>query len=77
MIYPDMRTPWITSPPDSAYGLWYHASINRFMNDEGQILHDLYELFDVWELDEWKKTKDYGVLIDRKGNLCELYYSSI
>ena len=64
----------ITNPPDSAYGLWYYPSINRFADEDGNILHDLHEFFDVWQLDEWKKTKDYGLMVDRKGNLCELYY---
>ena len=61
-------------PPESAYGIWYYESINRFIDDDGHILHDLHELFDVWELDEWKRTQDYGLLRDRNGNLCELYY---
>lgn len=62
------------SPPESAYGLWYYESINRFLDEDGHILHDLYDLFDVWQLEEWKRTQDYGILIDRNGNLCELYY---
>ena len=62
------------SPPESAYSLWYYPSINRFTDDDGQILHDLADLFDVWELDEWKRTQDYGILLDRKGDWCELYY---
>ena len=62
------------SPPESAYSLWYYPSINRFTDDDGQILHDLSDLFDVWELDEWKRTQDYGILLDRKGDWCELYY---
>ena len=66
----------VTSPPESVYGLWYYPSINRFVDEDGHILHDLSELFDVWQLDEWKRTQDYGLLMDRKGDLCELYYPS-
>lgn len=62
------------SPPDSVYALWYYPDINRFADDDGNILHDLHELFDVWQLDEWKKTREYGLLVDRNGDLCELYY---
>ena len=62
------------SPPESAYMLYYYPSINRFVDDEDNILHDLADLFDVWELDEWKRTQDYGILLDRKGDWCELYY---
>ena len=61
-------------PPESAMGLWYDPSINRFMDDNGFILHDLHEFFDLWQLDEWKKTRDYGLLEDRNGNLWELFY---
>lgn len=63
------------SPPESAYMLYYYPSINRFVDDEDNILHDLTDLFDVWELDEWKRTQDYGILLDRKGDWCELYYA--
>ena len=66
----------LMSPPESSYSLWFYPSINRFTDDDGNILHDLHELFDVWQLEEWKKTQDYGLLIDRKGGLCEMYYPS-
>lgn len=66
----------IWGPPESVYSLWFYPSINRFTDDDGNVLHDLSELFDVWQLDEWKKTQDYGLLVDRNGNLCELYYPS-
>lgn len=44
------------------------------MDEDGEILHDFTDLFDVWQLDRWKKEKQYGLLTDRYGNLCELYY---
>lgn len=64
----------LDKPPESAYGLWYYPEINRFTDEDGFILHDLHAYFSVPQLDMWKKTKDYGIMIDRKGNLCELYY---
>ena len=64
------------SPPESAYSLWYYPSINRFTDDDGQILHDLSDLFDAWQLEEWKRAQDYDILLDRKGDWCELYYPS-
>ena len=64
------------SPPESCYLLLYCPSINRFIDEDGNVLHDLVDLFDVWELEEWKRTQDYGVLLDRKGDWCELYYPS-
>ena len=62
--------------PGSAYLLLYCPSINRFIDEDGNIFHDLSDLFDVWQLDEWKKTRDYGMILDRNGNWCELYYPS-
>lgn len=63
-----------TTPPESAYTLYYYPSLNRFVDEEDNILHDLTDLFDAWQLDEWKRAQDYGILLDRKGDWCELYY---
>lgn len=63
-----------TNPPESAYGLWYDARINRFVDEGGHILHNLSHLFPLWVLDEWKRLKSYGLLYDRDGNLWELFY---
>lgn len=62
-------------PPESAKGLWYDPFINRFEDDTGAIMHDLSPYFPLWQLDAWKKTKDYGLLVDRKGDLWELFYN--
>ena len=64
------------SPPESAYMLCYHPSINRFVDEDGEILHDLSDLFDLWELDEWKKHQTYDLMLDKKGDWVELYYLS-
>lgn len=64
------------SPPDSAYILIYLPSINRFIDEDNNVMHDLSDLFDAWELNEWKKHQDYDILLDRKGDWCELYYPS-
>jgi len=63
-----------SNPPESASALWYDPKINRFRDEEGAIHHDLHEFFDLWQLDEWKKTREYGVLTDKNGDLWELYY---
>ena len=74
LIYTETARPWFTCPPDGEYGLWYHEDINRFKNEDGEILHDLADLFDVWELEEWKKTKEFGIMISKNGFICEFYY---
>ena len=45
------------SPPESCYGIWYHPEINKFIDEDGFIMHDFHDLFDVWQLDQWKKQK--------------------
>ncbi len=61
-------------PPDSAYGLWFYPSINRFMDEDGNVIHDTHELFHAWEVDQWKKTQDYGLLVSKQGDIVELYF---
>jgi hypothetical protein len=62
-------------PPDSAKALWYHPSTNRFEDERGCILHDLQPYFDTWQLDKWKKTKDYVLAKDKNGDLWEIFYN--
>lgn len=54
--------------------LWYYPNLNRFTDEDGIIIHDLQEFFDVWQLDRWKRTKDYGLLEDKHGFYWELYF---
>lgn len=61
-------------PPENVKVLFYHRDINRFTDEDGYILHDLSKYFDTWVLDQWKKTQDYGLLIDKNGDLWEIYY---
>lgn len=53
---------------------WFYPEYNRFMDENGNVLHDLSGHFNLWELEQWKKTKEYGLLADRNGNICELFY---
>jgi hypothetical protein len=64
-------------PQENAKGLWYNARTNRFEDDNGVIIHDLSDLFPTWQLDVWKKTKEYALLKDRKGELWDLFYDRI
>ena len=63
-----------SSPPDSVNSLWYRSKTNWFEDDDGNIIYDLSEFFDTWQLDKWKKQEDYGVLRDKKGDLWEIFY---
>lgn len=63
------------SPPDSVNSLWYDPFINRFEDEDGKILHTLHQYFNTWQLDTWKKTKEYGLLVDKNGDIWELFYN--
>ena len=54
--------------------LWYYPKIKRFTDADGNIFHNLLPYFRTWELEEWKKTRDYGLLADKFGNLWEFFY---
>ena len=52
----------------------YLPSINRFVDVQGCIIHDLGKLFYTWELDQWKKTQDYGLIRGKDDQLYDFYY---
>lgn len=62
-------------PPDSADTLFYDPTVNRFEDECGHIIHDLHQYFDTWQLDQWKRTKDYALLTDKTGGLWEIFYN--
>jgi len=59
---------------NDAYTFSYLPSINRFVDVQGCIIHDLSKLFHTWELDQWKKTQDYGLIRDKDNQLYDFYY---
>jgi len=62
------------NPEAMGYYLYYYPSINRFTDSDGTIIHNLLPYFQVWEIEKWKKTKDYGLIEDRFGNPWEFFY---
>jgi len=54
----------------------YLPSINRFIDMNWCVVHDLYKLFNLWQLDEWKRSREYGIIIARNGEPWEVYYLS-
>lgn len=59
---------------DDTYSFSYLPSINRFVDRLGCIVHDLSRMFHTWELNEWKKTKDYGLIRGKDDQLYDFYY---
>ncbi len=55
--------------------LFYDPRINRFIDEDGTVLHDLKPLLDGWQLDSWKKDGGYSdYIIAKNGNIMELLY---
>ena len=65
------------NPHENARGLYYNIRVNRFEDDNGNIIHDLSKWFPTWQLDAWKKKKEYALLKDRTGEFWDLFYDSI
>jgi hypothetical protein len=55
------------SPPDSCDLLTYYPNVNRFINEDGDILHHITELIDWWILDQFKKTNQSMLVTGKDG----------
>ena len=54
--------------------LFYLNSINRFADEEWYIVHDIRSLFDLWQLDTWKRNRRNDKMVSKDGVLWTLYY---
>lgn len=54
--------------------LSYVPSLNRFIDTNWCIIHDLHKFFDTWQLNQWKKTKRYGLVTAKNGEVWEISY---
>ena len=54
--------------------LFYLNSINRFADEEWYIVHDIRKLFDIWQLDRWKRNGRNDRMIAKDGQEWVLYY---
>lgn len=61
---------------DNVHILYYSSLFNKFTDEDWCIIHDLYELFDTWQLDQWKKTENHGTIVAKNGEVWNLYYLS-
>lgn len=54
--------------------LFYAPSFNRFIDDQWYVVHNLNRIFDVWQLDKWKKSKKDTSMQAKNGVIFKLYY---
>ena len=52
--------------------LSYVPSLNRFVDTNWCIIHDLRKFFDNWQLDQWKTTKGQGLVTAKNGEVWEI-----
>ena len=71
-----VETSWDNEDLNRSDALFYMTSLNRFIDGQWYIVHDLNKLFDNWQLDKWKKDGKNYVLKDRDGKDWMLYFLS-
>ena len=52
----------------------YLPSLNRFVDTDWKVVHDMSDLFSVWELQIWKRNKEDAILTDADGVEYCLYF---
>lgn len=66
-------------PIDSCPALYYEPEYNRFFDDDGQLINDLHEMLDPWQIlymkEEGKKS-GYCVIKTKSGGLLEVFFPS-
>lgn len=60
--------------PYYPYVLFYIPSLNRFMDHQWVIVHDLNELFNTWQLSVWKAKRQDAILTTKDGTEMMVYY---
>ena len=63
--------------PGNPYGpnvLYYIPSLNRFLDANWVIVHDLHTLFNTWQLMVWKRNERDDLMVTRDGIEMMVYY---
>lgn len=54
--------------------LWFAVDYNRFYDEYGNIIHDMHNVLDPWQIEFIKKQQDsYCLLNGRNGELIEIF----
>ena len=69
-----VESSWTKEDLNRDDALFYMASLNRFIDGQWYIVHDLNKLFDNWQLDKWKKNGNNDILKDKDGKDWMLYF---
>lgn len=59
---------------ESPYELIFYPSDNRFRDEDNNVIHSLHDFFSVYELERWKKTKQYACMKAKTGDMVEFWY---
>lgn len=60
-------------------GLWYYPDINRFVDCNGNVIHNIYRILEPWVLEAWKRYCENNMAVyqrvrDVNGRLIDLHY---
>jgi hypothetical protein len=70
----NMRSALSPNNPHYPDVLFYIPSLNRFMDHQWIIVHDIYSLFSMWQINEWLQYRRDGWLTTKSGTGMMLYY---
>lgn len=54
--------------------LSYMSQMNRFVDEDLCVVHDLHTVFDNWQLEQWKRAKRSAILVAKTGKKIKLVY---
>ena len=60
--------------PYYPFVVYYIPSINRFADHEWNIIHDLYDLFATWQVNNWKRQRQDSIMTTWDGLEIMMYY---
>ena len=73
-IQEDVQSALAKDNPYYPYILFYIPSLNRFMDHEWMVVHDLSPIFNAWELERWKRSRRDDILFTKDGVQMMIYY---
>ena len=70
----DVKSALAIDNPYYPYILFYIPSLNRFMDHNWKIVHDLSDVFDAWQIQRWKRNRRDDVVRTKNENIDMMIY---
>ena len=59
---------------ENEHKISYSPSLNRFLDCDYVVIHDLHQLFDTWQLDQWIRRQEDSIMSAKDGSQVYLEY---